>query len=164
MEMKTKSASATFTRPNDTTQYAANDVMTADPAAVMTFSGLPSRTTTGCLIQSATIVSSANKGTKLDADLLLFSSTISDLDADNAAFTPTDAQLLTIVGVIPFATANWKAGDASADAAGNAFCVNANLGISIAHQTLYGVLIARNTYTPVANEVFTIKLQVIQKY
>jgi hypothetical protein len=138
--------------------------MTSDPAAVLAFTGIPTISGGGAVIESAVITSKANAATKLDADLLLFSATISDLDADNAAFTPTDAQLETLVGVISFPTASWKAGDATADAGGNAFCAVNNLGLVVKSDALYGVLVARNAYVPYSGEVFKITLGIVEDY
>jgi hypothetical protein len=154
--MKTRIVSKSVTRPTNTDGYTANDVI----GTVMAFEGLANFREGGALIQSAALISSQNAATKLDADLLLFSSSVTAA-ADNAAFVPTDAQMETLVGVISFPTASGKAGHAGAAAAGNAFCSVANLGIA-APTELYGVLIARNAYAPVADEKITINLGVIQ--
>lgn len=155
-----KVTSGSLIRPANTTAYAAGDVI----AAVTTALTLPftvSKTVgRGGIIRNAVINSSAAVATKLDCDLFLFSSDITDLDADNAAFTPTDAQMLTLVGIITFPTASWKAGDATVGADGNATCVISNINIASSHDILYGVLIARNAYVPVSDEVITVKLYV----
>lgn len=156
-----------ITRPNDTTQYAAGDVIaeattndyftfgdaSANPAA--RFKPRP----TG-LITGARITSSANQSTKLDAELVLFHTAFTET-ADNAAWNISDAQLLTRIGSIDFPAASWSAGNAAAAAAGNAFCDVDNRGLVYTltdDMVIYGALIARNAYTPVANEVFTISL------
>lgn len=162
--MKSAYKSLSFTRPSDTTQYAAGDVIAATVQATLPFTGVPTISGGGALLQSAIISSRGNQSTKLDADLLLFSADISDLDADNAAFTPTDAQLETLVGVINFPTASWKAGDATSGAGGNAFCAVNNIGLVVKQDTLYGVLVARNTYTPLSGEIFKINLGFVEDY
>lgn len=162
--MKVYALTGSLTRATGTTQYAAGDVMANGTPATVSFTPVSDYPNVGGLIQSASIVSSANKATKLDAELWLFASDITDLDADNVAWTPTDAQLQSLIGIIAFPTASWKAGDATADAAGNAACVVVNLGIAVPQSTIYGVLIARNTYTPIDSEVFSFKLNVIRKY
>lgn len=145
---------ASLTRPADTTQYAAGEVITAGTAATLKFSVPES----GKII-SAVLIDSAAEATKLDADLFLFNADISDLDADNAAFTPTDAQIATLVAVVDFDGPNdFHAGDGNlyirgeqADSVGFEAAVN---------KTLYGVLVARNAYTPVSGEVLTVKLAI----
>jgi hypothetical protein len=58
-------------------------------------------------------VDSANQTVKATVELWLFDTTFTP-DNDNAAFTPTDAELLTLVGIIQFST--WFVGDATAAA------------------------------------------------
>ena len=81
----------------------------------------------------------------------------------NGPATPTDAQMLTCVGFISFATGSFVAGDATVGANGNSVCQVTGLNMSIAPgggKTIYGVPVARNTYTPVADEVLTFKLAI----
>lgn len=166
IEFQTKAARASLTRPANTTQYAAGDVI----SAVTTnnhfeFEDVVRRgpSLLSGSISSARIVSSANQATKLDAELWLFDTDIAEV-ADNSAFAPTDAEMLTLVGIIPFPVADWYVGDATSGAGGNAVCQVD--GLSIAFQarttTLYGQLVARNTYTPVSGEIFTVDIVVTQ--
>lgn len=148
---------ASLTRPADTTAYAAGDVVTAGTAAALSF-GL---NTSAGRIRSALLIDSASQATKPDIDLMLFDSSLTP-DADNAAFTPTDAEMGTLIGVISFAGSAFKTGDATVGAGGNGVIVSGGLDILLsgASETIYGVLVARNAYTPVASEVFTIRLGV----
>lgn len=156
-----------ITRPSNTTQYTAGDVIAEvtsndyftfgniDTNPAGRFKNHPTASITG-----ARITSSANQSTKLDAELVLFNDAFTET-ADNSAWDISDAQILTRIGSIDFAEANWSAGNATAGAGGNAFCDVQNLGIVYeltADMVLYGALIARNTYTPVSAEVFTISL------
>ena len=150
---------ASFTRPANTTQYAAGDVV-SDSSAVMTFPNAL-REFMGT-IKQATLIDSANQGTLLDSELWLFD-TDPGVTTDNAAIDWTDAEVLRVVGVISFAVANGKVGLAGSGASGNAVNVQSGLNIPVRGlQTndLYGVLVARNTYTPVSAEVFTVILAV----
>jgi hypothetical protein len=158
--MNLKFVSDSVTRPDNATAYAANDVIAGDTAACLQFSGLPFFEDGGVLIKSAFLFSSAAQSTKLEADLLLFSEEITDLDDDNAAFTPTDAQLLNLIGKVSFLAANTIAGDGTSGAGGNAVCAVHGLDIPVNANVdkVYGVLVARNTYTPVSTEVLTVKL------
>ena len=67
--------------------------------------------------------------------------------------------------MISFAQANFKVGDATSGANGNCICIADNLSIPIktlsGANTLYGVLVARNAYTPVSGESFTVRLCVL---
>ena len=74
--------------------------------------------------------------------------------ADNAAFAVTDTEMLTLVGVIDFPVANFKAGGA------NAVCEAFNIGLALrgTTTTLYGQLVMRNAYVPVSSEKFTVEL------
>jgi hypothetical protein len=152
---------ATFTRPSDTTAYASGDVVcnSTSVPTIMTFADALKYN--NAVLQHAMIVTSANVATKPDLELWLFDTTVA-MDNDNAAFTPTDAELLNLVGVVSFATGDFKAGDATGGAGGNAICEATNLGIPInpaAADDLYGILVARNAYVPVSGEVFTVRLK-----
>lgn len=153
-----KNVAVSITRPANTTAYAAGDVISDGSNSRLAFDDCDERAGQGGVIQSAALISSANQATKLDGELWLFGADITDLDADNAAFTPTDDQLKYLLGVIDFATASFRVGDATAGAGGNSACVVANIGIAFPGRKLYGVLLAQNAYTPVSGEVFTVNL------
>ena len=153
-----------ITRPSNTTAYAAGDavseVTTNDH---FTFSAPTELGVNTGEIVSAICHSSAAQGTAPDLELWLFHTDVGE-DADNAAWTPTDAELLTCIGVIDFATANWKTGS------GNSLCqvTNVNLPYKLARvgdgtrATIYGQLVMRNTYTPVSAEIFTVSMLIRQ--
>jgi hypothetical protein len=166
VEGRGRTIKTAFTRPNDTTQYTSGDVVNDSTSApsVMTFSGFSSTAGKQTLIQQLIVCSSANQSTKLDAELWLFDTTVTP-DNDNAAFTPTDAENRTLVAKIAIPASAWAAGTATAGAGGNAVCVLDNLGIPVntlvSDNAIYGVLVARNAYTPVAQEVFDFRLKLI---
>lgn len=153
-----------LTRPANTDAYAAGDVVSAVTSNDhFTFlevnrSGTQTKQLGGS-IATARLHSSANQATKLDGELWLFHTDIAEV-ADNGAFAPTDAEMLTLVGVIDFPLANWKAGIATVGAGGNAVCEAFNLGLAFkgATKTLYGQLVVRNAYTPVSGEIFTVEI------
>lgn len=159
---KGRTIAANLTRPADTTAYAAGDVV-ADSTSAPTIITFP-RATADALsyIQQATIVSSQNAATKPDLELWLFDTAIT-MDNDNAAFTPTDAELRTLLGVIAFPVASFKVGDAGAAAVGNVICDVQGLNIQINStptvNAIYGVLVVRNAYAPVSAERFDIRLK-----
>lgn len=148
-------------RPSDTTQYAAGDVI---GGAALPFHGFPplKGAQIGAVLQHGVMVSNANQATKLDAELWLFSASPT-IAADNVAFAPTDAQMLDFIGIITFPVANWKVSNAGAAALGNAACTTPSIGIAVPER-VFGVLVARNTYTPVADEAFNVSLTAVRGY
>lgn len=151
---------ATITRPADTTAYATGDVVadSTSAAAILKFSGCCGDGGGG-VIRSAMFASSIVPGTKLSADLFLFSVAPTAYGNDNEAFALSDADLLNCVGVISLdgtTAANVKVGTL------NCVVMSAALAMpfkgSLGDKTLYGVLVARNAYTPASSEVLTIKL------
>lgn len=159
-----KQRSATITREANTTQYAAGDVIaastTAAVASVFNSCSGPGRSGS---IKSVLLVDSAAEATKLNADLFLFHSAPVTFGNDNEAFAPTDAELQDCVGVVSLdgtTAANIKVGS------GNAVIQNSGLDLPFECLTtdfsLYGILVARNTYTPVSAEAFKIILGIQQ--
>lgn len=168
VQFHTHRANEELTRSANTTAYAAGEVISAVTSNNhFTFDNAtrPGTSTKqlGGAVATAILHSSANVATKLDAELWLFHTDISEA-ADNSAFVPTDAEMLTVIGVIDFATADWKEGLATAGAAGNSLCQVSNIGLAFksATTTIYGQLVARNAYVPVSGEVFTIELIISQ--
>lgn len=154
--MNVQTATSTITRPANTTAYAAGDTISdATGDAHFTFTGLPIHTGHGGMVEAALVIDSVVAATPPDLELWLFSSDIAAI-ADNAAFAPTDTEVLSLVGIITFATASFKKGTV------NQVCVQNNLGISFKADNLYGALVVRNAYTPASGEVFKVVLSVIR--
>lgn len=155
MELKT-----TITRPADTTAYTAGDVVgDAAGAAAMVFpvSSRPGGGSTH-LIEQALLIDGANVATKGDFDLFLFDALVVPV-ADNAAFAPTDTEMLSLVGVITFTGTGSKVGNATAGDGGNCSNqVDCSVPFNAEVPALYGVLVARNGYIPVSGEVFKLRL------
>lgn len=151
---------ASVTRPADTVAYSAGDVVstTTGVPVAMTFANIGGEMSRGGKLYSATLINSVAAATKPDIDLYLFD--VSPvIAADNAAWTPTDAEMLNCLGVVAFTGANFKVGN------GNGIIhnlVNPGLPFVCAVRDLYGVMVARSGYTPTATEVFTIRLGVQQ--
>ncbi len=164
LNRKLVTVSKTVTRPTNTTTYDANDVITSTTPAIITFDGMANSNGGGGTIIDAVLTSSGNETTKLDADLLLFDTTVT-MDSDNAAFTPTDAEILTYVGVIKFLGSGVTSG--TAGTGGSCAYPNALAGNNISYncatgsKSLYGILVARNAYVPISGEVFGIRLKTI---
>lgn len=163
---RTARVSASLTRPSNADAYAAGDVIAAVTTDDhFTFSGMgrDGKDLRSGSIDAAVLISSANQTTKLDGELWIFDTDIAEV-GDNAAFAPTDAELDNLIGVIDFGVDDWKEGDATSGADGNA--VNAKTGIQLPfkakdkNRELFGVLVARNAYTPVSAEEFTVILTI----
>lgn len=151
---------ATLTRPSDTNAYAAGDIVAnaTSNASVITFSNCARILAGTGVVTAAVMIDSAAPVTKLDAELYLFSSSPAT-DDDNEALNISDSDALKLIGVIDFGGDPYVTG---------ANCIYQQLGVNImfecaaASKDLYGILVARNIYTPVSAEVFTIKLKVSQ--
>lgn len=156
---------ATITRPNDTTQYAAGEAVADSTTAPSVFS------IAGCvranggtgMISDVVMVDSASQATKGQFELWIMTATWTP-DNDNAAFTPTDAECANVVAIVPLTTV--YVGDATAGAGGNAVYVSDTINkvfqCASGSTTLYLALVVRNAYTPVANEAFTISAGIVQ--
>lgn len=157
--------SGTITRPNDTNIYAAGDAVTNSTSAPVTasISGCARISAGSGVILNAMLIDSANQATAGSFEAWIFDTTIT-ADNDNAVFTPTDAELATVVAIIPFVTS--YIGDATSGAGGNRIYtsdqVNRGFVCAAASTTLYWALVARNAYTPVADEAFTLRMTIVQ--
>jgi len=150
-------------RAANTTAYAAGDVVENSTASGFTFATAARGNAMGGQINHAMLFSSHSNGTPLDGELWVMD-TLMALDVDNLAFTPTDAEMRNMVGVIPFATGNGFVGTA----AGNVLIPASRTFLPMrfvtatADDALYGVLVARNAYVPASAEVITLKLFIEQ--
>lgn len=156
---------AGFTRPADTTQYTANDVVSNSTSAtsLLVFRNCARKEGGTGLIYSALMLDSVDAATNPNFDLVLFDNQGVTLAADNAASTVTDQEVLNVVAVITFDGTN----------AANVSTVGANLiigataigqGFKCAQTTrdLYGLVIDRGGYTPASAEQFFFKLTIAQ--
>lgn len=156
--------SGAVTRPSDTNAYTAGDAITDSTSApsAMTIAGAARVAAGSGTIIAARLTSSANVATKAQIEAWIFTAAPTP-DNDNVPFTPTDAEMLTCVAVIPLNT--WYVGDATAGAGGNAIAlsdpVNRNFKLS-SGTSLYCLLVVRNAYVPVSAEVFTLTLSILQ--
>jgi hypothetical protein len=162
---KQKVVSTNFTRPANTTAYAAGDAVTNSTSApvIMTFDAVARANAGSGTVIGASLVDSANQTTKGQFELWLFDTTVTP-DNDNAVFTPTDAECATLIGIVQFNLP--FVGDATAGAGGNVVYIVNNLSIPFTTgasvDDIFGLLVVRNAYTPVSAGVFTVRLQVIQ--
>jgi hypothetical protein len=117
------------------------------------------------MIVAMGLVDSANQATALVGEIWLFNADLAARDVDNGAFTPTDADLEdNLIGIITLPTP--IDGDATAGAGGNTIYwlddVSLLFKCADTSKDIYWELVARNAYTPVALEKFTLFVEVVQ--
>ncbi len=147
----------TITRPANTTQYTAGDgVSTATTGTILTFAGVAPAGKMGGRITSLYVHKTDQDEVEAAFDLNLFDTTVAVAGfEDNNAIAITDAEWQTGVGVISLAASEWKSVVTGS--------VWSKGDLNYAYQcaagtSLFGVLVARDTYTPASAEVFTIRL------
>ena len=150
----------TFTRPADTTQYAAGDALsdnaTTPTAATFLLSGLSTVMGSGGMIDAVTLY-------KSDSDLTGASFQVNFFDTqpaaagweDNAAIAITDAEWKRCIGFAQLVTGT----DSSAVQTGDVFC-KSNLNLPYEYVTgdspIYPVITLLGTYTPASAEAITL--------
>lgn len=146
------------TRPANTTPYIPGDVVGS--GVLWQFDGAVRAIGGRGAITDAILISSANQTTPPSLDLMLFDTTLG-IDADNSPFTPADSEMKTFVGGIGFGAS--FVGDITGGTGGNIAFHSRNLYFEYkcgpATRTLFGVLVARNAYTPIDSEIFTVRLK-----
>lgn len=154
-----------FSRPANTTQYAAGDQV-SDSATAPTpleFSNAAQLPGGAGVILSAICISSANQATKPNLRLYVFDAEPTPSN-DNAAWAPADSDVLNLVAVVEFTS--WHVGKSDAGADGNAVSIVSDISSPFRTQpsskSLYGLLVERGTYTPVSAESFTVRLGILQ--
>jgi hypothetical protein len=154
---------ATLTRPGDTTTYAAGDAMsdnaTQGAATVLTFANVNRATGLGGLITSAKLIDSGNPAVKGPFELWLFS-VAPAAQGDNAAFAPSDAEMLNLETIFPFTAAYAGATGTTGNSAYIADVTNQEF-IAPA-RNLYGLVVVRGAVIPLASEVYTFVLNIYQ--
>lgn len=147
----------TVTKPNNNTIYSIRDVIGTATTANITFANIARVNGGTGVIAKVRVVCDANQTTKPTFELWLFDTAPADV-ANNGAFAPSDAEMLTVQAVIPLSTA--YVGNAGAAAAGNCILISdTNLSTfkcAAGSKNLIGVLVVTNAYTPVAADVFTV--------
>jgi hypothetical protein len=157
---------ASFQRPNDANPYVAGDAVanSTSAPAVITFAGA-ARTSGGTgTISLARIFDDANQATLGQFELYLFAVAPTPRN-DNAAIAISDTDLVNLIALINFASSGFIT-NAGAGAAGNVLFEKQGLNIPFrcasGDRNLYGLLVVRNGYTPVAQEKFTLQLGIVQ--
>ena len=158
--MRYATATVSFTRPADTTQYgladAISDATTTATAATFAIPGMASVNGGFGRIHSLTLHKSDQDLTGADFDVAFFTGQpVATGFDDNAALAITDTEWKQCVGVVPLTAA----ANGASVANGDLFCArNVNLvyKCETSVRSLYFVVVARGTYTPASAEVFTL--------
>ncbi len=160
----TRIITASFSRPSNTTPYSIGDVVTDGGPTIITLEDAVREGAQSALLVGATLVVSSNPALKGDFRLFLFDTTVA-MEADNAAWDPSDAEMATALGYIDFGDEP-EAGGASG---GTSNVIYQALGVNIPIVAptdgvfdIFGILVVRNAYIPTASETFTVRLHVIQ--
>jgi hypothetical protein len=154
--------SASFTRPSDTTAYAAQDVVSNSTTApaLLTFSSA-ARTNGGSgVIMSARHMKNSTTTTGATYRLHLYK--VSSITAinDNAQFTMLYANRANRIGFIDF---NHVSGGTGSDASGAlSTFVNLPFVCDAAAGAIYGILTVTSAYTPTSGEQHFIELAIAQ--
>jgi len=156
-------ASANFTRPADTTAYAAGDLVanstTAGSVAPMSFAGIVRQAGGGGLVRRAKLRKSTTTLTNASFRIHLFSATQTSAGGDNAALNlPGVADYLGSFDVTMDRAFNDGALGIGLPTVGDSIA----LDIPSTGTTIYAFLEARAAYTPGNAEVFTLELEVLQ--
>lgn len=150
---------ASLTRPADTTAYAAGDELSNSTTAptIMTFSSCVQANGGSGTLMGAFILSSVASANPPLLELWLFNATNTPQN-DNSAFGPSDAEAANVIAVLPMST--------SFQAANNALYTAPSISVPFrcagGTTSLFGRLVHRGAYTPVASEVFTVNLRIWQ--
>ena len=155
-------SAAIYQRSAATTQYTAGDVIGDGDATLaakpLAFEDVVDTPGGSGILASVTIAHSAAEATALLPELWLFSAPPT-MVADNAAWTLTDADILNCVAVISFSSS--FIGYISNNTFFQAGEICRPFVCPAGVRRLYGVLIARNAYTPLAGETFKVRLGVL---
>ncbi len=146
----------TITRPANTTAYAAGDVISTTGGAVIAFTGAHLDNGGSGLIIAAHLIVSTNEAADLVADLVLFDATVTAV-ADNSPMVDSDAEAVTYIGTVPFTTpTDLGANNVAYTVTG----LNLPYVCGASSTSIFGLLVARNAYTPASAAVFTLRLGV----
>lgn len=159
-------------RPNNATQYIAGDVIedtTGGGVQAIFVNSARFPGGTGRIV-SASLAVTAN-GTGLlagDFELWLFDQAVASHESDAEPFTPTDADLINLVGVLQFETEAVFEANVTAGATGNVAYMAAMTFLPLGFaciatsRDLHATLVVRNGYTPTAFEQFLIRINIEQ--
>ena len=157
--MATRVVSAEFTRPNDTTAYAAGDAVSTLAGAAMEFT-VSSLAGTRGLIRFMKIIKSGSVTTSASFRILLFTAAPT-ATADNSALANAWSQRASFVGSFSTPAMTAEGGMATASS-WQQQTTEIPFDLASGSKKLYGLLAAGAAYTPAANEEFRVELYIDQ--
>jgi hypothetical protein len=146
---------AEFTRPSDTTQYTAGDVVgPVTTPATMSFANAAFSTGGGGIIRAIRIHKSTATVTLSTFRLWFYNADVTPI-ADNSAWTTLYADRGKLIGYVdPVIMVSGGSGAAT-------YLANADIRYNtVAGKTIYAVLSAVGAYTPASAETFSVSLTV----
>ncbi len=153
-----KTVGFTITRPADSNAYAANDAFSNSTSAPLT-GGYPLISVARAPGGSGTItdaIFSTSASMALQGELWIFDQPVTNVN-DNAAFAISDAEALTLVGVIPFNCVDTTSN--------NAISYVTNIGVGYncvgTSTNLYCLVKVINAPTPGSAEILGVRLKVM---
>jgi hypothetical protein len=149
------SATATLTRPADTTAYTAGDAMTdsTETPTILTLDFGTSVKGSMLEVSRVEIVSKASPATLLTCSLLLSPVTFAGTN-DNAALAITEASLVAGMVVVPVSSGL----DCGTPALLYANSLSLPIKLAAASSTLYAALVATNAYAAASAETFKVRV------
>ncbi len=149
---------ARIIRPANTTQYSADDAFTGGQAAptkfIDSFGAKPDPgivgVNSGFIITDAIVA--ANGSTVYNGEIWLFDNVFS-AQTDNSAFTITDVDVTSVIGVIPFSTSQLTSNNSIS------YVTDINIRIWCAPSDVRFAVKITNTPTPVSTETLDIKIK-----
>lgn len=147
-----------FQRPADTTAYTANDAINNSTSAptYLTFANVSPAPGVPIFIRNAIATKTSNGVTTSTMRLFLFNEIPANIANDNAAYLPSAADILKMVGYIDFAL--YIAGTGCAHSLGSPKPSDPIIHTPTSHRNLYGILQASGAYTPANAELFYLTL------
>lgn len=147
------------TRPADTSVYAVNDALSDSTSAPttggFTFTSAARSSGGSGIITDAFITTSADPGTLLQGEIVLFDQAVTNIN-DNAAFAISDTEVKTLIGIIPFTLE---------DVGNNGYyhARNLNIGFTcVGSANLRFLVRVKNAYSPASAEVLTFAIKCLR--
>lgn len=152
-----------FTRPNNTTAYGAGDLVansaTAGLVAPLEFASAARENGGTGAIRAAVVRKSDADTANATFDLHIFTTSPTVQNGDNDALVPDDKD--TWIGSLSI-TVGQAFNDGAAGRGAPGAGQEINFACAAADTSLYGLLEATGAYSPAANEVFTIEIEIHQ--
>ena len=151
-----------FTRPADTTAYAALDVVSNSTSApsLLVFSNAARNLGGSGLILSARHMKNSTTTAGASYRLMLYGHNVVTPINDNSPFTMLYANRTTRIGYIDFTHSAGGTGSDSTSALST--FINLPFVCNAAHTSLWGILTVTSAYTPTSAEQHYIQLSVVQ--